>query len=126
MICDTGINLDSVKDNQGYSPLTFAVKFGTQEIANYISIRVKNIDDEDPDGLTAFSREVLRHGFEQSSKYLQRGANINRRNREGKTVLVISVESANESATNFLLGKGAELHIEDNTGKDACDYAVDS
>lgn len=126
MICDTGINLDSLRDNLGYSPLTFAVKYGSQDTANYISLRVKIIDDEDPEGLTAFSREVLRHGFEQASKYLQRGANINKRNREGKTVLIMAIESGNEMATKFLLGKGAELHLEDNTGKDACDYAKDS
>jgi ankyrin repeat protein len=54
LICDTGINLDSLRDNHGFSPLNFAVKYATAEIANYISLRVKNIDDEDPEGLTAF------------------------------------------------------------------------
>ena len=125
-LCDTGINLDNLRDNHGYSPITFAAKLGNLTIANYISLRVKNIDDEDPEGLTAFSREVLRHGFEQASKYLQRSANINFRNRDGKTTLTLALVSNNESAVKFLLGKGAELHFEDLTGKDSCDYAKQS
>jgi ankyrin repeat protein len=63
-LCDSGIDLDSLRDKQGYSPLTYASKLNMQSIANYISLRVKNIDDEDPEGRTAFSREVLRASFE--------------------------------------------------------------
>ena len=58
-----------------------------------------------------------------ANKLLQRGAYINYCNRDGKTALVICVKMGIEKAVRFLLSKGADQHIEDLTGKDACDYS---
>jgi len=33
-------------------------------IVNYLSLRVKNLDDEDPEGYTVFSRYVLSGNFD--------------------------------------------------------------
>ena len=35
----------------------------------------------------------------------------------------MAIQSGNNEAVKYLLGKGADAHIEDSKGKDACDYA---
>jgi len=48
---------------------------------------------------------------------LQKGANINELNSEGKTGLTLCITLNNEEAVNFLLSKHANPHIDDATGK---------
>ena len=56
-------------------------------------------------------------------KLITRGADINYGNREGKTALIMAVEKKMVNVIRFLLEEGAYAHIEDLTGRDACDYA---
>jgi ankyrin repeat protein len=58
-----------------------------------------------------------------AKKLLNRGANIDYVNREGKTVLVLATQLLRMQSIQFLLDRGANPHIEDLTGQDACDYA---
>ena len=44
-------------------------------------------------------------------------------NRNGQTALHLAIENMNKNAIRFLLKKGAEVHIMDLTGEDACDKA---
>ena len=69
-ICDTGIDLDQIRDNQGYSPLTFACLCKMDNIVNYLSLRVKRIDDEDPQGHNVFVTYTLQNNFDQATKLL--------------------------------------------------------
>ena len=87
---------------------------------------MKKLDEEDPEGLTAFARYALEFGFEQANRLLARGAKINYTNRDGKTVLTLAVKAENVNTVRYLLGKGADPHYEDLTGKDTCDYAKQS
>ena len=61
-----------------------------------------------------------------ASRLLVRGSNINYVNRNGYTALHICVQNKLIDATNFLLLKGANPHIMDFEGKDACDHAKDN
>ena len=126
-ICDTGIDLDQLRDQNGYSPLTFAAFSNQDSILNYISLRVRNLDDEDPfEAHTVFVHYVLKNDFEMASKLLQRGSNLNYTNRDGKTPLSLAILLENDNAVKYLLGKGADPHYEDLIGKDSCDYAKES
>ena len=58
-----------------------------------------------------------------ASKLIVRGSNINYVNRNGQTALQMAVENMQKNAVKFLLQKGAEVHIMDLTGEDACDKA---
>lgn len=58
---------------------------------NYLSLRVKNLNEEDPEGFTVFTRYALDLNFDQATKLLQRGANINYTNRDGKSALTIAI-----------------------------------
>lgn len=74
-------------------------------------------------GYTALTRCTLQHQFDTSFRLISRGANLNSQNKDGKTALVFAVMDDNLEAVKFLLEKGADPHIEDHQGLDACDYA---
>ena len=93
---------------------------------NYLSLRVKNLDDEDPEGLTVFVRYALNENFDLATRLLQRGANVNHANRDGKSPLTLSIQQGKEKVVQYLLGKGADPHYEDLIGHDSCDYAKNS
>ena len=125
-ICDTGIDLEGLTDNQGFSPLTLAAKLHKDTLTNYISLRFNKLDNEDPEGLTIFSRYILKNSFDLATKFMQRGCNVNYQNRDKRTPLTLAILRGNEDAVKYLLGKGADPHYEDLTGKDSCDYALKS
>jgi ankyrin repeat protein len=55
------------------------------------------------------------------TKLLNRGANINYRNRYGKSPLLYAVEiEAEVRIIDLFVQKGANPHLEDDTGKDVC------
>lgn len=57
------------------------------------------------------------------SKLIVRGANVNYVNRNGNTALHLCVENNLIDSVNFLIKKGANLHIMDLADEDACDKA---
>jgi ankyrin repeat protein len=58
-----------------------------------------------------------------ASRLIVRGSNINYINKNGQSVLHMCVDNKNIPAIKFLLQKGANLHIMDLNGEDACDKA---
>lgn len=54
---------------------------------------------------------------------LDRGAEINRSDREGKTALMKAVMNGHEEMARFLFERGADLTARDRTGRTALDYA---
>ena len=47
LFCDHGVQLDDVNHNGGINPLIYAATRGHNEIAMYLSLRVKDINVED-------------------------------------------------------------------------------
>ncbi|CDW86931.1 ankyrin repeat-containing protein [Stylonychia lemnae] len=123
MMCDTGINFETLKNKQDYDPIHYACKIERDDIVNYLSLRMKNLDTEDKKGRTLLFKYLQIDEFEMCLRLLQRGASINHRNKDGKTILIMQVEAGNEEAVKFLCGKGLDFHIKDNSGNDACYYA---
>ena len=58
-MCDTGFDLMKPRNSQGYSLLNLAVALNAVEIASYLSLRVRNVDQENPHGLTPFQTYAL-------------------------------------------------------------------
>ena len=79
--------------------MAYATYLRNHDIVNYLSLRMKNINDEDPQGNSPFICYVLIHNFDMASKLLSRGGGspvINYCNREGKTPISIAVKQDNE------------------------------
>ncbi|CDW88756.1 ankyrin repeat-containing protein [Stylonychia lemnae] len=128
LICDTGINLDETYNHQGYTPFTYAASLHQIDLVNYLSFRVHNINQEDPEGFTVFSRYVLLSNFEMANKLLSRGGveTLEYCNRDGKTPLTLAIMYEKQQAVTYLISKGADPHIMDLQGMDSCDHAKNS
>lgn len=58
-----------------------------------------------------------------AARLIVRGANLDHVNKNGNTALHLCVENKLHEAVEFLLFKGADPHIMDLNGQDACDRA---
>ena len=93
------------------------------EMMEYLSLRTKNLDEEDAIGMTILMYFLFAKDFDTARKLILRGAWIDYVNRNGNTALHLCVQNGNTEAVDFLLKKGANRHIMDLTGSDACDMA---
>jgi len=73
------------------------------DIVNYLSLRFKNLDMIDPLGYSLVARCVLSGMFETADRLLSKGANINFKNKDGKTALSMAVIEDSFDAVNYLL-----------------------
>lgn len=86
-----------------------------------MSLRAKNLNIQDKEGYTIMMRYLLKKKIGMVKKILIRGADINFRNIFGKTALHYAIEeSLDESIIRFLIGRGANPHLEDIMGWDCC------
>lgn len=123
MFCDYGADLRT-KNGAGYTAFTYSALLELDEIINYLSLRTKTINREDPEYLTVATRLVLRNQYDLAEKLYERGSDINYQNRLGFTPLHLAIECNNNDAVRWLISKGANPHIEDLSGEDCCDKAL--
>jgi ankyrin repeat protein len=94
--------------------MIYAAAQGLDKASMYMSLRTKNVDQEDDNGNNIFIMYILKNDLAHCTQLLMRDANINHINKNGKTPLHLAVENKLESATiKFLLTYGANPHIED-------------
>ena len=105
------------------TPLMFASSKGYNEIVNYLTLRTKDLNEEDANSMTILMHYLFKQDLKMCSKLIVRGANVNYANRNGNTALHLCVENNLVEAVNFLIKKGANPHIMDLAGEDACDKA---
>ena len=58
-----------------------------------------------------------------AKKLVRRGADVNHIDKNGNSLLIKLVKLNKEKAVQFLIEKGALLHLADGEGNDACHYA---
>jgi ankyrin repeat protein len=120
LMCDHGASL-TVKNSEGMTPIMFAAEMGFDKVVNYLSLRTRDLNEED-----AYCNTILIHhlrnrkekndDFKMASNLIVRGADINYVNSNCFTALQIMVENRNIEAVKFLLSKNAERHLMDLDG----------
>lgn len=122
LMCDHGISL-TVKNSVGMTPLMFAAEQNYQIIVNYLSLRTRDLNEEDSNSITILVHQLFSGNMKMASRLIVRGAQIDYVNRNGQTALHLCVANKLTEAVEFLLFKGANPHIMDLEGEDACDKA---
>lgn len=102
--------------------MIFSAKNKYDDICMYLSLRTKNINEEDEHGLNALFIMLQRNELDRCKQLIRRGANINHENQDGITAIHFAIANRlPEKTIQFLVDFGANLHFEDNEGMDTCD-----
>lgn len=114
-----------------HTPIMFACMHSdlTPVVEELVS-RGASVNQEDNDGKTAFFFAAMYGCISSMEFLLSHGANIDARDKWGKTPLICTVETKNqnknpnfESTIEFLLANGANVTIETNKSKNVLAYA---
>ena len=123
---NTGDNLESSQDNNGYSPLFYAAEKGHIEIVKYLIELGVNIDaygyatQKTPLGIAVYNGHI------EIVKYLvEKGANIDKKDHLGNTILskslLLPVECKDRKRKmdilKYLIEKGADIKESNDTGE---------
>lgn len=71
----------------------YAADKGYNEIVNYLTLRTKDLNEEDNDSLTLLMIYLFKGDVKMASKLIVRGASVNYVNRNGNTALHLLIEN---------------------------------
>lgn len=120
-----------VTDDRGWTPLFFAAYAGADSVivsllgSSLPRDRLRDaLDHRDAQGHTAFMIAVTHGNLEAAQELLDRGADINARNAEGKTALMLAElsEMTTGAEIAWLVEAGADEDIQDAAGMTAMQY----
>lgn len=94
----------------GFTPLLYAARAGCIDCARHILARGADIDEGDPDGVTALSLAILNLHFDMAAYLIEAGADVNLWDFYGRTPLYNAVDMNTLPA-----GGRADLPSEDRT-----------
>ena len=92
LFCDHGADLDKRLAN-GQTPMIYAAAENFDRACMYLSLRTRNIDQEDDNGTNIFIMYILKNDLDHCTQLLMRDADINHINKQGKTPLHLAVEN---------------------------------
>ena len=91
-MCDHGASL-TVKNSIGMTPLMFAAEQNYHIIVNYLSLRTRDLNEEDSNSITILVHQLFSKNLPMASRLIVRGAKIDYVNRNGNTALHLCVEN---------------------------------
>lgn len=89
---DHGASL-TVKNSVGMTPLMFAAEQNYHSIVNYLSLRTRDLNEEDANCITILVHQLFSGNFLMASRLIVRGAQIDYVNKNGNTALHLCVEN---------------------------------
>ncbi|KAK9765884.1 ATP-dependent RNA helicase [Basidiobolus ranarum] len=114
-------DLNNIRNSNGRTPLSAAVTSNSLKMASYLcSLRPVKLDHKDDEGQTAL-HYACNFGQVKAAKLLiQAGADVNVKNNEGMTPLIIVAYNGFVSLSTLLLKHGkAKINSRDSTSKSA-------
>ncbi len=135
------------QDNEGYDPLLIAIEKGYHRTFDYLlknganfiyrtdNLYPTSIKITGDTSMFAFLRtsyvrskksqeEEFMMFYKIINKHIEDGKDFNIQDQYGRTPLMYAIAKQNPGYVAKLLGKGADMDIEDYDGNDACNYAV--
>lgn len=124
---DSGVSVDLPTLNvahilDGTTPLMLAYNYGQDEVVELLIEKGANIMARDSGGGTALHYPGYRNS-DSTLLLLKAGAAIDDQSTNGLTPLMITAMDGPVSQVEALLAAGADLHLTDNEGKSALDWA---
>ncbi len=119
-ICELLLNAKAdvnIKDNNGWTPLMFAVRDSTPEICMKLIEAGANVNEKDNNGWTPLMIAARNSSSEICMKLIEAGANVNAKSNGGWTPLMIAaLNSASSEICMKLIEAGANVNEKDNDG----------
>ena len=103
--------------------MLFASEHNYFQMINLLSLISPNLNEEDPEGYTILTHQVMQMNFKMVRNLIARGAQVDYVNQFGLTALHICVEKKLAKPVEYLLFKNANPHLMDLNEMDACDKA---
>ncbi|XP_070540511.1 fibronectin type 3 and ankyrin repeat domains protein 1-like [Ptychodera flava] len=114
-----------VCDKGGSTPMHWAVDSGNTRLLRWIIEDGCPVDIRDRNsGWTPLMRACTLGGNTEVARVLiSSGANVNTKDNDGKTPLMIAALNGHLSLVELLIQKGADIHVKNEFGKTAVDFA---
>lgn len=124
-LLDTGLNIDSLRDLNGRTPLMAAICSRNTRVFLLLLSRIRNVDERDHEGQTALFIAANIGNAQIVHFLLSRASWIDYSDRHGVTPLMAAIRSRNTEAFYRLLLRCKEYDQIDETGRTALHHAVD-
>ena len=120
-LLDQGESVDAV-DKAGATPLIAAAMRGHAGVVRLLLERGAKVDQPGENG-TALAEAAYANHFDVADLLLARGADVNARNAQGSTPLILAAYPGEVSAVRYLLAHGANPAFKDRRGRTALELA---
>ena len=121
-------NVINIPDRNGLTCLFYAIKVQNGlpilKLLFQKGLANKSISDKEKNSALHFA--IIQKNYEAIVVLLENGMNIDAKNTDGRTPLMLAALSGDEKLTKYLLDNGADLSIKDNSGQTAIDLGKKS
>ncbi len=59
LMCDNKVDLEIMRNSEGLTPIHLACELGKDDIVNYLCLRTKNLDDDDPSKVSLLTKYLV-------------------------------------------------------------------
>ena len=122
LLIDSGTNINK-KNKFDNTPLIYAAQYNTLEIVSFLISNGAEVNILDSAGdVPLLAAALENHDPQVITILLKAGADINHKNNDGKTAVLLAAEYNNIEVIKTLIEAGADLDEKDNDGKSAQNY----
>jgi ankyrin repeat protein len=121
-------NLINIPDRNGLTCLFYAIKVqnGVPILKLLFQKNLVNKSQSDKEKNTALHFAIIQKNYDAIVVLLENGLDIDARNTDGRTSLMLAALSGDEKLTEYLLENGADIMVKDKSGQTAVDLSKKS